>query len=212
LAADPPVSVREHRDAYWANLRRNRVSLVAVQPVFGYGSGAIVRAGIHEERYKGEFNADGSDVDVRMWSPNRIVLAATPNDRMRVNVNPGNYWVLNGKRPFRAYRPAEPAISFVVSVPRSGVVDMRIRPYLLTFGSDMMVRFTVPLLVLLVLQAASLAGAAVLAYRARRPPHAECEGREGDDAPRPAEPTRHEGNGAAGCTRLDEDAHLQPPR
>jgi len=128
-APDPPVSIAGDYEAYWPGLRRNQCVLGAEMPVFRYMREQWrATVGSDEPGYRGEFVAR-HPVTVALWSPNRIVLSGTPGDLVRCNVNPGNYWLVNGTREWPQWRGSEPARAFLVRTdPADGRIVLIARP------------------------------------------------------------------------------------
>ena len=103
------------------------VSDGAESTLLGYGYHYPNRMYVGESGYVGEFYG-GSPVTVERWTPNRIVLRGTPGDTVTLNVNPSNYWLMNGQRLFPAYRPVEIEKPFTVTVPPGGRMEFLARP------------------------------------------------------------------------------------
>jgi hypothetical protein len=145
-----PVSTHTTHDRYWQHLRQNQAALKAVVPALGYDPDTA-RLPDWDENYRGEFWAvhpgkgmgtltvgspSPSLVTVETWSPNRIVLRAAPGDLVTLNVNPGNYWLVNGARRFPDARPVEPTWPFQLPARSNGrnapaervTLDLRIAP------------------------------------------------------------------------------------
>lgn len=49
------------------------------------------------------------------WSPNRILLTRTGEGPIKINVNPGSYWVVNGERRFKDMRVVELEKEFILN-------------------------------------------------------------------------------------------------
>ncbi len=64
---------------------------------------------------------------VTYWSPNRIELKRTGNGDIKINENPGAYWLINGRRAFKPMRVLELKQNFVISDP-SEYITLKIDP------------------------------------------------------------------------------------
>ncbi len=126
-APDPPRTVLDHPAQVWSDLRMNRVSMGMEVPLLGWSEHYPKREYIGSPSYRGEF-VGTEPVVVAYWSPNHVVLAATPGDTVTVNVNPSSYWIVNGERLFASARAIEPELPFRVVVPPNGRVDLVARP------------------------------------------------------------------------------------
>jgi hypothetical protein len=126
-ASDPPRTLGGHQEHLWPNLRQNEVTGGAVCPLLGMGWHQPSRERFGEPSYRGEFHGN-APVNVESWSPNRIVLTGTPGDRVTLNINPSNYWLMNGERLFPDARAFEIAMPFQVTMPESGRMELLPRP------------------------------------------------------------------------------------
>jgi hypothetical protein len=126
-APDPPKTVRDQISQTWRDLRENLVSGGAESTLLGYGYHYPNRQYFGERGYVGEFYGS-SPVAVERWTPNRIVLRGTPGDTVTLNINPSNYWLMNGQRLFPAYRPVEIEKPFNVKVPPGGRMEFLASP------------------------------------------------------------------------------------
>jgi hypothetical protein len=148
-APDPPRTVRDNPDLVWSHIRMNLVSMGPEFPLLGWHEHYPKRADIAMPSYRGEL-VGTKPVQLKSWSPNRIVLVGVPGDTLTINANPSSYWLMNGERLFPSYRPMELNEPFRVVVPPSGQVDLVARP---------------PHLAILLLLQALFALGAVLLYR-----------------------------------------------
>lgn len=126
-AEDPPQTVGEHWENAWANIRKNRVTASAQCSLLGAAPTRPARITRDNPAYRGEFYGS-QPVIVESWTPNRIVLRGTPGDTVTLNVNPSNYWTMNGARLFPAARAFEVHDPFRVTVPTSGRMELLPRP------------------------------------------------------------------------------------
>jgi hypothetical protein len=126
-AADPPATVDDSPDEAWTDVRKNRVAMGIVNPLLGYALHRPSRTAASNAHYRGEFYGN-KPVKVESWSPNRVVLVGTPGDQVTLNVNPSNYWLLNGQRLFPTFRAFEIDKPFQITVPPGGRMDLRARP------------------------------------------------------------------------------------
>ena len=126
-AEDPPKTVGEHQENTWANIRRNRVTGGAECSLLGMRAHMPARMRLGDPGYRGEFYGN-YPVSVEQWSPNRIVLRGTPGDTVTLNVNPSNYWLMNGERLFPEDRAFEISKPFTVTVPPGGRMELLPRP------------------------------------------------------------------------------------
>lgn len=51
---------------------------------------------------------------VTYWSPNKIILSRTAPGDIEVNMNPSNYWIINGERTFASAKVAETNLRFII--------------------------------------------------------------------------------------------------
>jgi hypothetical protein len=126
-APDPPQTVRDRPDDVWRHLRMNLVSMGAEFALLGYREHLPKRDHIGTPGYRGDF-VGTKPLVMQRWSPNRIVLTASPGDTLTFNVNPSSYWIMNGQRLFPTYRAMEPDKPFRVVVPASGQIELLARP------------------------------------------------------------------------------------
>jgi hypothetical protein len=126
-AADPPQTVLDSDADTWVTERANQVSMGAESTLLGYGSHPPARTHLGGPNYAGEFHGN-SPVTVVSWTPNRIVLRGTAGDDVTLNINPSNYWLMNGHQLFPTYRPFEPNEPFSVIAPPSGTMELLPRP------------------------------------------------------------------------------------
>ena len=166
-ADDPPKTVGQHQENFWPNIRKNVVTGGAVCPLLGMTVHRPSRSMADEPGYRGEFYGS-QPVSVESWSPNRIVLHGTPGDHVTINVNPSNYWTMNGVQLFPEARAFEVSDPFVVTVPPSGRMELLPRPPHVQALIALQVLFA----------AVSLLLARFLALRARRPEGARDGARE----------------------------------
>jgi hypothetical protein len=125
--ATPPVAVTGSPVDYWPALRANRTFLNADEPVLGYVNPSLAIVPVTDAAYRGEFYSS-TDVRLVSWTPNRIALDGSPGAVVRLNINPGSYWQLNGRTLFPHYRAVEVGKSFEVTVPASGHIVLTILP------------------------------------------------------------------------------------
>jgi hypothetical protein len=55
------------------------------------------------------------NAELERWSPNEIVLKRTADGPIEVNMNPGNAWLINGKREFANMRVVELTTPFTIT-------------------------------------------------------------------------------------------------
>ncbi len=126
-AKDPPMTADDSPEVSWRTVRMNRVAMEMETPLLGWGTHRPARVPATDPHYLGEFWGT-KPVSVESWSPNRVLLIGTPGDTVTLNVNPSNYWLLNGQRLFPQYRPFEVDKPFRITVPPTGRMDLRLRP------------------------------------------------------------------------------------
>ncbi|QQS20174.1 hypothetical protein IPL85_01840 [Candidatus Saccharibacteria bacterium] len=68
-----------------------------------------------------------NNATVEKWSPNHIILRRTGPGNIRINMNPGKYWLVNGVYPFWNMRLAEPGSEFIITNP-SDRIALKIQP------------------------------------------------------------------------------------
>jgi hypothetical protein len=124
---DPPRTVRDRPNDVWRHLRMNLVSMGAEFPLLGWRDHFPKRAHTGTPGYRGDF-VGTKPLRVESWTPNRIVIIASPGDTLTLNINPSSYWLMNGRRLFPTYRATEPDKSFQLEVPPSGRIDLMARP------------------------------------------------------------------------------------
>lgn len=79
--------------------------------------------------YRGEAcTSEGETVHPIRWSPNLIVFRTTPGRSLELNINPGSWWLVNGKRQHPDYRCAEWQRPFLVTADEQGWVRLEIAP------------------------------------------------------------------------------------
>ncbi len=120
----PPRTVADWHDEAWAHERTNLVSMGAVCSLVGYGLHPPARQHRGTPGYQGDF-VGTKPVTVESWSPNHIVLHASPGDTVTLNMNPSNYWTMNGRRLFPHDRAFEMDKVFQVKAPADGRMELR---------------------------------------------------------------------------------------
>lgn len=70
-----------------------------------------------------------SNAKIDIWSPNRIELTRTGEGPIELNMNPSNYWLVNGKRIFADYKVAEPSKQFIIDDPSQKIIIEAIPKY-----------------------------------------------------------------------------------
>ncbi len=103
-------------------MRMNLVSMGAVCSLVGYGLHPPARQHLGTPGYTGDF-VGTKPVVVERWSPNHFVLRASPGDTVTLNMNPSNYWVMNGQRLFPHDRAFEIDKPFQVKAPADGRLE-----------------------------------------------------------------------------------------
>jgi len=68
------------------------------------------------------------NAEVVSWSPNKIVLKRTMSGPIELNMNPSNYWLVNGTPAFPAARTAEVLQHFVITNEDDNIV-LTVKPY-----------------------------------------------------------------------------------
>jgi hypothetical protein len=126
-APDPPQTVRDGPSDIWRHTRMNLVSMGAEFSLLGYHEHFPKRDHIGTPGYRGDF-VGTKPLEMERWTPNRIVLTASPGDTLTLNINPSSYWIMNGQRLFLTYRAMEPDKPFRVVVPPSGQIELLARP------------------------------------------------------------------------------------
>jgi hypothetical protein len=126
-APDPPRTIRDRPADVWRDYRMNLVSMGSEFPLLGWHDHYPRRDHLGTPGYRGDFTGT-RPVVVESWTPNRVVLAASPGDTLTINVNPSSYWLMNGQRLFPSYRAMEPERPFNLVVPASGRVELVSRP------------------------------------------------------------------------------------
>lgn len=126
-APDPPQTVLDHPMDVWRHLRMNLVSMGMEVPLLGWADHFPKREHVGMPGYRGDF-VGTQPVQVERWTPNRVVLVASPGDTLTINVNPSSYWLVNGERVFPTSRAMEPDLPFRVTVPASGRVELVASP------------------------------------------------------------------------------------
>jgi hypothetical protein len=120
--AGPPETVADSHTESWAHERMNLVSMGAVCSLVGYGLHPPARQHLGTPNYGGDF-VGTKPVVVESWSPNHFVLRASPGDTVTLNMNPSNYWVMNGRRLFPHDRAFEIDKPFQVKAPAGGRME-----------------------------------------------------------------------------------------
>ncbi len=118
----PPKTVADSHEETWAHERMNLVSMGAVCSLLGYGLHPPARQHLGTAGYTGDF-VGTKPVVVESWSPNHFVLRASPGDTVTLNMNPSNYWVMNGQRLFPHDRAFEIDKPFQVKAPADGRLE-----------------------------------------------------------------------------------------
>lgn len=67
------------------------------------------------------------NADVTYWSPNKISLKRTGPGPIKLNMNPGKYWLINNKYEFSSMRIVEPGKDFIIN-DSSQNIDLQIAP------------------------------------------------------------------------------------
>lgn len=62
------------------------------------------------------------------WSPNKIVLHRTAKGSIELNMNPSNYWLVNGKPAFPTARTVEVLQPFIIT-DSSNTITLSVKPY-----------------------------------------------------------------------------------
>jgi hypothetical protein len=126
---DPPPSVftPNDRSHTWQHVRANQVALESECSLLGWDMRPTTRAHVGMPGYTGDFSLT-PDLTLDEWTPNRIRMHGKPGAEVAININPSNYWLLNGKQLFPDYRPIEPDLPFKFRVPDSGKVELIPRP------------------------------------------------------------------------------------
>lgn len=55
-----------------------------------------------------------NNAKVNYWSPNKIIISRTQPGEIKLNINPGSYWLVNGKRLWPNYRVVELTKDFIL--------------------------------------------------------------------------------------------------
>ncbi len=55
------------------------------------------------------------NADIQYWSPNKIVINRTGSGPIKIDINPGKYWRVNGVYTYNQYRTVEPDADFVIN-------------------------------------------------------------------------------------------------
>lgn len=126
-APDPPKTIRDRPADVWRDYRANLISMGSEFPLLGWRDHYPNRAHLGTPGYAGDYIGT-NPVTVESWSPNRIVLRASPGDTLSINLNPSSYWLMNGERLFPQLRAMEPEMPFRVVVPTGGRVELTARP------------------------------------------------------------------------------------
>jgi hypothetical protein len=124
---DPPPSIRSDAGLAWRDVRANYVALESECSLLGWNYRARSRRHVGTPGYTGDFSMS-KELTLDEWTPNRIRMHGVPGAEVQININPSNYWLLNGKRLFPDYRPIEPELPFRFRVPPSGKIELVPRP------------------------------------------------------------------------------------
>jgi hypothetical protein len=73
------------------------------------------------------FGIISKNAKVLTWSPNKIIIERLEEGPIELNVNPGNYWKVNGKRIFYNMKVTEPYSSFIIN-DNSKIITCEIEP------------------------------------------------------------------------------------
>lgn len=68
------------------------------------------------------------NANVVSWSPNKIVLKRTNEEPIELNMNPSNYWLVNGEPAFPTARTAEVMQRFIVTN-KDETITLSVKPY-----------------------------------------------------------------------------------
>lgn len=120
----PPQTIADWHTESWAHERVNLVSMGAVCSLVGYGLHPPARQHLGIPGYTGDF-VGTKPVVVESWSPNHFVLRASPGDTVTLNMNPSNYWIMNGNRLFPHDRAFEIDKPFQVKAPADGRMEFQ---------------------------------------------------------------------------------------
>ena len=121
--SEPPKTVFDSYAETWAHERMNLVSLGAECSLVSWGLHPPARRHVGTPGYETDFTGT-KPVTVESWSPSRFVLRATPGDTVDININPSNYWKMNGVRLFPNDRAFEIEKPFRVTVPADGRMEL----------------------------------------------------------------------------------------
>ena len=119
-----PVSVHDDNTITWDSVRLNHVSLGSWCSMLGYGIHYPARQWPGMPGYKGEFPG----LTLVKWTPNAISLTGHPGDHVSLNMNPSNYWTMNGERLYPDDKEIEIYRMFDLVVPPDGRVELRASP------------------------------------------------------------------------------------
>lgn len=67
------------------------------------------------------------NADIVYWSPNKISLKRTASGPIKLNTNPGRYWLVNDRYAFLNYRAAEPDKEFIIHDSNEDI-ELRVMP------------------------------------------------------------------------------------
>jgi len=67
------------------------------------------------------------NAEIIYWSPNKIVLKRTGEGVVELNMNPSNYWLINGERLYGSQRTVEVLQNFIID-DRSSSLTLEIKP------------------------------------------------------------------------------------
>jgi hypothetical protein len=101
------------------------------EPLIAHGQGLVGARGMGEPEYEGEF---GPIPAVRQthWSPNRVVLEGPPGETAWINQNFSTYWRAKDGQALPTQRMVDRARRLRAEMPANGILDLSIRPPLLT--------------------------------------------------------------------------------
>lgn len=68
-----------------------------------------------------------SNATVSYWSPNKIILARTGGGPIELNINPSNYWLVNGQRLYDSARTVEVQQNFIIT-DESKTITLEVKP------------------------------------------------------------------------------------
>ncbi len=97
----------------------NRGEVRGYEPIIGYdyNTRETKRVGIN---FGGKIISDNAQIIY--WSPNKIIIQRKASGIIELNINPGNYWKVNGIRKYRDFRVTEPNELFYINDPANTIV------------------------------------------------------------------------------------------